>query len=134
VSVIGEIDRIAHGLAHFALSVRADEQRNITDDCFGFREYFAIEIVELTRHLTREFDVGLVVASHRDNLRAREQNIHGLEDGIAKQAKRHGIDVGIACHVFESGHAFQARHSDQHLKEQVQLIGFRESPIERRSC
>jgi hypothetical protein len=92
---------------------------------FWFGEDFAVEIIEFARHLAGEFDVRLVVTSNGDGLRARQQNIHGLQNGIAKQTERHGVDVGVARHVFEGGHPFEARNGDQHFKEQIQLIGFR---------
>ncbi len=116
LGIIGEIDGIAHRLAHLALSIRADQQWNIADDGFGFREDFTIEIVEAPRHLAGQFHMRLVVASHGDHLGARQQNIHGLQDGIAKQTKRHGVDVGITRHIFERGHAFEARHGHQHFE------------------
>ena len=60
-----------------------------------------------------------------------EQNIHGLEHRIAKQTKWHGVNVGVARHVFERGHAFEARHGDEHFKEQIQLIGLRNRRLDK---
>jgi hypothetical protein len=121
---VGEEDRVAGALAHLALAVGAGQRADLGHQRVGLRKDLTIEEVEAARNLARDLDVGLVILAHRHQVGPRHENVGGLKHRVAEQAEGQLllVDIGVAGHVLDAGQAGQARHGDQHLEDQVELV------------
>ncbi len=100
---------------------------------FGEHGLF-IEVVEPPRHFPREFQMRQLVFSHRDEIRFVQENIGGLEDGIAEKAV--GAEVlffDLFLFFFVGRIPFQPGDGNHHRKEQVQDGMFRDAGLNEHS-
>ena len=104
-----------------ALPSVPDEGAELGDQDVGDGEGLAVEEVEAARDLAGDLDVGHVVLAHGHEVGARQEDVGGLEHGVAEEAEGHLLDAGALGHLLEARHAREARHGDEVLEEEGEL-------------
>ena len=127
---VGEHDGVVEALAHLRLAVDADQGRDVADQRVGDGKHLAVEVVEAAGDLAGDFQVGRLVLADRDEVAAHDQDVGRLEDRVAEQAVRGGLELEVADDVFEGGSALEPGHRDQHAEQQVQLAGLGDERLE----
>ena len=124
---VAEEDGVAQGFAHLGPAVDPGQGGHVADEGLGLREDLpSVKGVEAPRDLPAQFDVGLLVLPHRDDLGLHVEDIGRLEDGVEHQPQRRVLDLLIPDHVLKGRDALDPRQGDQHGEQQGQFADLRD--------
>ena len=82
---------IVQGLRHLGLSVQAHQQGGLGELHLRFREGVSEGVVEPSGDFTRQLNVRYLVLSDGHSIRLVQDDVGGLEHGIADQAVIDGL-------------------------------------------
>ena len=83
---VGQVDGVAVAFAHFS-AVGARHFRELRQVFFRLgKDRLFVEIVESSRHFTRQLQVRELIFPHRDEIGFVQENIGCLQHGIAEKA------------------------------------------------
>ena len=117
---IGQIDRIAVTLAHFA-PVRAQYFRKLGEMLLRVWEDGAIEAVESAREFAGELEMRELVFADRHEIGLIEEDVRGLQDRVSEKAIGAEVAFLDLFLLFLVGRiAFQPRDGNDHREQQMQ--------------
>ena len=117
---VGQVDRVVVGLRHLA-AVRPRNLGNRGQLDLGLEEDRPEEVIEPPRDLPRQLDVGRLVDADRHVPRPVDQDVRGLEQGVAEEPVGGRLDPQLVDHLLVRGHALEPRDRRDHREEQVEL-------------
>ena len=114
------MDGIPVTLAHFP-SVGADDFGKVRQQGRGFHQHRCIEAVKAPSEFTGQFQVGELIVADRHGVGLIEQNVRGLQDGIAQKPVRREIaSFNVLPFFFIGGIPFEPGNWGDHRQEYMQ--------------
>ena len=118
---IRQIDGVAVTFAHLA-SIGTQDLGKFREMLFGFREDgLLVDVVEAPREFPCEFQMGQLVFAYRNEVRLVQQDVRGLEHGIAEKAV--GAEVfffDLVLLFFVGRIPLQPGHGHHHGEQEMQ--------------
>src|SRR6266513_369944 len=123
--VVRQEDRVVQALSHLVPAVGARKETHLGDQRFGDREDRGEQLVEATRDLARELDVGFLVAPDRNEVTLHDEDVGRLQHRVAEKAVGGLRESMIAQLILQRRDALDPRDRDEPREEKMQLPDLR---------